>query len=122
MKKLVFINLFICFTSGLIAQRYKTAVGVRVSIAMGLTIKHKIDKYTAIEGTVATRWGGFLITGLYEFTKSFNEPGLNWYYGIGGHIAHWNSKKSEFPSWWDTGHDGAYTGSFPLPRTFASPS
>jgi hypothetical protein len=109
MKRLIIILLIECLSCNIFAQDYNTAIGVRVSIAMGLTVKHNFNENNAIEGTIASRWGGFLITGLYEYTRPFNVEGLNWYYGIGAHFAHWDSKKSDFPEWWNTGHNGAYT-------------
>ncbi len=73
------------------AQDYETAIGFRGGFQQGLTIKHFIGSDAAIEGIIATRWKGYNITGLYEIhANAFDTPGLNWYYGFGGHIGGYN--------------------------------
>ncbi len=110
MRKLALALILIGFVNSLSAQDYKTAVGVRIGIAMGVNVKHNLDSYNAVEGIFTHRWGGFILSGLYEYIQPTSEAGLNWYYGIGAHIGYWDSKRSgEFPGWWEKGHDGAYT-------------
>lgn len=67
---------------------YKTAVGVRGIGTSGLTIKHFTQQNKAIEGIVGFYPNAFSATVLVQkYQNAFAEPGLNWYYGIGGHIA-----------------------------------
>lgn len=67
---------------------YKTAVGIRGVGTSGLTIKHFTKENTALEGIVGFYPNAFSATVLVEkYAPAFSEPGLNWYYGIGGHIA-----------------------------------
>ena len=102
MKKIVLgIMLLMAFSVSVDAQNYNTGIGFRGGLSNGFTIKHFISSNSAIEGIVAGRWGGILITGLYEFDNEFNTPGLNWYYGAGGHVGIWNTPKHA--SWWVEG-------------------
>ncbi|SNT17031.1 hypothetical protein SAMN05421640_2633 [Ekhidna lutea] len=67
---------------------YNTAVGVRGLGTSGLTIKHFTGANKALEGIVGFYPNAFSATLLVErYAPAFSEPGLNWYYGIGGHIA-----------------------------------
>lgn len=67
---------------------YKTAVGVRGVGTTGLTVKHFTNSNTAIEGIIGFYPNAFSVTGLVEkYQEAFETRGLNWYYGIGGHIA-----------------------------------
>lgn len=69
-------------------SNYKTAIGVRAIGTSGLTIKHFRNSTTAIEGIVGFWPNAFSATALIEkHATAFDEPGLRWYYGIGGHIA-----------------------------------
>lgn len=73
---------------------YKTGLGLRLGYESGLTIKHFISSTSAVEGILSRGWGygGFRITGLYEFQKSFAKvEGLDWFIGIGAHIGFYNS-------------------------------
>ena len=74
-------------------QSYRTGLGLRLGYESGLTIKHFVNANGAIEGILSRGWGygGFRITGLYEFQKAFaNGKGLQWYAGIGAHIGFYN--------------------------------
>lgn len=67
---------------------YKTAIGVRGLGTSGLTIKHFTNSNNAIEGIVGFYPNAFSVTVLVEkYAQAFDTRGLNWYYGIGGHIA-----------------------------------
>ena len=78
---------------------YQTGVGFRGGLSNGLTIKHFLNSGSAVEGIVASRWGGFNITGLYEIhTNAFDEPQLNFYYGFGGHVGFWDGDNNP---WFD---------------------
>jgi hypothetical protein len=74
-------------------QSYKTGIGLRLGYESGLTIKHFVSANGALEGILSRGWGygGFRITGLYEFQKAFaNGKGLQWFAGIGAHIGFYN--------------------------------
>lgn len=92
MKKITLILAIIVSSIALNAQSYKTGVGIRGGLSNGLTVKHFISGSNAIEGILSTRWKGFNITGLYEFNNSLPEEGLDWYYGVGGHIGFWDGR------------------------------
>lgn len=82
------IMLFVC--AGAQAQSgYSTGIGLRGGIASGLTIKHFIKSDAAIEGIISSSFKhrGTVITVLYEkHAQAFNTRGLQWYYGLGGHV------------------------------------
>jgi hypothetical protein len=92
MKK-VFLTLTFVFTLIITsnAQDYKTSLGIRGGLPVGITVKHFLSEANAIEGILATRWGGFVLTGLYEFERWTGEyPSLNWYFGFGAHLGTWS--------------------------------
>lgn len=93
MKKLFLLLLFIAvisMTAG--AQDYRTAAGLRAGLPYGLTVKHFLNQTNAVEGILASRWGGFVITGLYEKEYWTGEyPRLNWFWGAGAHIGFWDA-------------------------------
>lgn len=71
---------------------YKTGIGLRLGYEAGLTVKHFVGK-NAIEGILSRGWGygGFRLTGLYEFQNPIaSTPGLDWYVGFGAHIGAYN--------------------------------
>ena len=73
------------------AQDYKTSLGIRAGLPVGLTVKHFLTENNAIEAFAASRWGGFVVTGLYEFEHWTGEyPGLNWFWGAGAHLGIWS--------------------------------
>lgn len=68
------------------AQDYNTGIGLRGGLYNGITIKHFVNRHSAFEGLVFTRWHGLGITLLYEKQYSFLDiKRLNWYFGFGGH-------------------------------------
>lgn len=74
------------------AQNYNTAIGVRLGgLTSGVTIKHFVASRTALEGIVSFGQKSFLVTGLYEKHRSFdNAAGLTWLYGVGAHVGFFN--------------------------------
>ena len=96
MKKLIIATILIFFAvSNSNAQSYNTGIGLRGGFFSGVTVKHFLDQKNALEGLLSTRWGGFNVTALYEVhNQAFNAPGLNWYYGAGGHIGFWDEKNA----------------------------
>ncbi len=70
------------------SSTYTTAFGVRGIGTSGLTFKHFTGSTRAFEGIVGFGPDAFSLTVLTEFYgPAFDEPGLRWYYGIGGHLA-----------------------------------
>lgn len=73
-------------------QDYRTSLGLRGGLPYGLTVKHFLSKTNALEGILASSWGGFVVTGLYEnehWTGKY--PGLNWFWGFGAHAGFWDT-------------------------------
>ncbi len=107
-KTFLILSLFlmIAFTSS--GQDYRTSLGLRVGLPYGLTVKHFFDKYNALEGILASRWQGFIITGLYENEHQTGQyPGLNWFWGFGAHIGFWGAGENPNLS---TGYSGSVIG------------
>ena len=95
MKKLVLI-LITLIVLGLTvnAQDYRTSLGLRAGFPYGVTVKHFLNPTNAVEGILASSWGGFVITGLYENEHWTGQyPGLNWFWGFGAHIGFWNNNR-----------------------------
>ncbi len=97
--------LIVCISFVSSGQDYRTSLGLRLGYPYGLTVKHFLSKTNALEGILASSWGGFVATGLYEnehWTGKY--PALNWFWGVGAHAG-----------FWDTGSnpnvDDTYTGS-----------
>ena len=90
-KILVLAVLTSLFSLNLRAQDYVNAIGLRGGLSQGITFKHFISTTDAVEGILATRWGGFNITGLYErHMGAFDVERLYFYYGAGAHLGFWN--------------------------------
>ena len=73
---------------------YKTAAGVKFYPG-AFSIKHFVTEKNAVEGLFYLWQYGTRITGLYEFHNALPGLGienLNWYAGVGGHIAFWNNR------------------------------
>lgn len=67
---------------------YTTAIGVRAIGTSGITFKRFTASNKALEGILGFGPGALSVTLLFEkYLNAFDEAGLNWYYGIGGHIA-----------------------------------
>jgi hypothetical protein len=96
MKRAFFIIAFIAALSiSSYGQDYRTSFGLRAGLPYGLTVKHFLSKYNAVEGLLASSWGGFVITGLYENEHQTGQyPGLNWFWGFGGHIGFWDAGRN----------------------------
>ncbi|MGD0582237.1 MAG: hypothetical protein ABR974_04750 [Bacteroidales bacterium] len=92
MKKVIFtLFLTVFFVVSANSQDYETSLGLRAGVPYGATIKHFLDKYDALEGIVAARYQGLIITGLWERERwTGHYPGLNWYWGAGAHVGFWN--------------------------------
>lgn len=74
------------------AQSYSSAVGLRLGFYRGITYKHFLSERVAFEGLAMSRYRGINLTALVEFNNNLGDTeGLNWYYGIGGHVGYYNS-------------------------------
>jgi hypothetical protein len=81
--------------------QYTTGIGLRAGVSSGLTVRHFVGQEAAIEGILATRWGGLITTGLFEIHKDIRDvKGLLWFFGGGAHFGTWNAKNSN-RSWGD---------------------
>jgi len=91
---LAFVVLFACAAQAQ-SSGYSTGIGFRGGAASGLTVKHFIKNDAAIEGILSTsfRYRGTAITVLYEkHAQAFDARGLQWYYGLGGHIGFYEGR------------------------------
>lgn len=99
MKKLVIaVIAAICMVSfQLKAQPYSTALGIRIGIDNGITVKHFLNDKNAVEGIVAF-YKGINVTGLYEWQmpKVFKVDQLDWYFGVGAHVGFWDKSKEPY--------------------------
>jgi len=94
MKRIVLIFTLVLVSFLTNAQPYETSAGARLGWENGFTIKHFLSDNGAIEGIVSSpwRWGGIVVTGLYEFQSEIPEvDGLFWYAGGGGHVGFYNT-------------------------------
>lgn len=98
MKKILVIA-FLMVSSYGFSQSYSNAIGIRGTYYGGVTFKHMLGDSKGLEFIAASRYHGFNVTGLYEIhANAFDVEGLNWYYGAGAHIGHWNGK------YWNNGN------------------
>lgn len=110
MRKSILLIVFIaaiCVTG--MAQSYQAAGGFRLGPSSGLTGKFFLDKTSAVEVILGTRWGGGQVVVLYEIhnkifssrstSHGFDTDRLLWYFGAGGHLGSYSSKN--VPSYWD---------------------
>ncbi len=84
--------LFLFSASASRAEEYETGIGLRLGgITSGISVKHFLDKNSALEGILSFGHHSFLITALYEKQQEINgSPGLFWFYGAGAHIGFYN--------------------------------
>lgn len=76
------------------AQSYNTGIGARVGFFNGVTVKHFVSPANAIEGIVNFRWGGAIVTGMYEWQQPIpGAPGLDYYLGVGAHAGFFDKYK-----------------------------
>ena len=93
MKRILLLITLVLFLSSISnAQEYKTALGLRAGYPYGATLKHFVNKTNALEGILAWKWNGIVVTGLFEnehWTGQF--PALNWFWGVGAHVGFWDA-------------------------------
>lgn len=87
------IAFILIFFSALVleAQPYKFGIGLRGGFTNGVSGKYFFKEENAVEGIFTSRYRGFTITGLYEIQKNTTIENLSWFYGIGGHLATYDS-------------------------------
>ena len=98
MKKSFIVIVCILFLGlSLNAQDYKTSLGLRAGYPYGLTIKHFLNEYNAVEGILASNYGGFVATVLFENEHwTGHYPGFNWYWGLGAHVGFWDAGANRY--------------------------
>ncbi len=109
MKKYLFLlllPLFILAASGSAQAQYKNAIGLRLWYYPGITFKHHISDAGALEFIADTRWGGWIITGLYEHHFPLGPENLNVYLGGGAHIGLYDGNNNR----WGNNGGGAFLG------------
>jgi len=75
------------------SQDYRMGLGIRAGTDLGFSIKYFMRKSVAVEGIVATRWRGGILTGLLEsHYRPFGNPDFKIYLGGGLHVGNWNGK------------------------------
>ncbi|HUS85675.1 MAG TPA: hypothetical protein VMW76_00420 [Bacteroidales bacterium] len=90
-KALTAVLLFVALGISTSGQDYRTALGLRAGFPYGITVKHFLNETNALEGILASSWGGFVATALYENEHWTGQyPGLNWFWGLGAHIGFWD--------------------------------
>ena len=102
MKKIILSIVTVVMFSFLAQAQYNFAVGLRSGGTTGLTLKKNYGS-TALEGIIGFWDDGFSATLLWERNQNaFNEPGFNWYYGLGGHMAFYGDDfdRKKGPSWY----------------------
>ena len=66
---------------------YRTGIGLRAGWPVAaLTVKHFIQKRTALEFIAAPQFGGASLTLLAERHHATRRPGWYWYYGVGADV------------------------------------
>ena len=97
-KSLLIILLIIPLGTSLNAQEYKTSLGLRIGYPYyGITIKHFMNDYNAVEGILGSSFNGFVATGLFENVHWTGKyPALNWYWGIGAHAGFWDAGANKY--------------------------
>lgn len=85
-KRTLLFALMFSFSIAAMAQ-YDYAIGVRSGGTSGITLKKNYGP-SAVEGIIGFWHDGVSVTGLWEKNRmAFGEPGLNWIYGVGGHVS-----------------------------------
>ena len=112
MKKIILLTM-VLITASAIADaqsnydpnEYDYAIGLRSGGTSGLTLKKNYGP-TAIEGIIGFWHDGLSLTGLWENNQmAFAQPGLNWVYGVGGHVAFYGDNFDGDPSWYNNPHN-----------------
>ncbi|MBC7447098.1 MAG: hypothetical protein H7330_03475 [Hymenobacteraceae bacterium] len=86
---------------------YTTGLGLRAGSPAGITIKHFFKGPVAVEAIVGTNFNrrGLNLTVLLEkHGPAFQSRGLQWYYGLGGHVSSYTG--AYYYDWYYVKHKG----------------
>ena len=87
------------------AQYYDNALGIRAGVASGISFKHFLSNFDAIELIAGFHHQSLQLGALYQrHAGAFDIQGLNWYYGGGGFLGFYDGRYH--PSW---NADGRHT-------------
>lgn len=84
---IAFLAIILCLSIPASAQNYSNGIGLRFGYNSGISFKHFRNETSAYEIILGIRSFNTNITMLWEHHESFEVSRLQWYYGIGGHIA-----------------------------------
>lgn len=69
------------------AQRYPTAIGVRLGFGdVGLTVQQPVSEHSVLEGLVTMNKKDMRLTGLYEYHRPTKFKRIDAYFGGGAHV------------------------------------
>lgn len=69
------------------AQNYDQSLGLRVGLSQGLTYKQFVNRDFAVEAMALVKDRSYNLTAIAEKHDMFLDTrGLQWYYGLGGHV------------------------------------
>jgi len=92
-RTLTVILVLAALATGVQAQSYKSAIGLRGGDPSGITFKTFLNSTNALELIAGTGYWGhnFVITGFYEWQYPTDwTPNLDWFIGPGAHLGFWN--------------------------------
>jgi len=79
--------LLLAFAHGAAAQKYNTALGVRLGGGnYGLTLQQRVASRVTLEGIAGLREREYSGTVLGQYHFGILGPSLNYYFGAGGHL------------------------------------
>ena len=90
---------------------YTTGLGLRAGSPSGVTIKHFFKGPVAVEGIIGTNFNrrGLNVTVLLEkHGPAFQSRGLQWYYGLGGHVSSYANRY--YDDWYYVSYKGKGKG------------
>jgi hypothetical protein len=88
MKKTILVIVSLMFASGVFAQDYTKAIGLRLGSSIGASYKQFMQPDRAVEGILDLdildqEYMKLKVTGIYQFHFNINVDGLSWYAGPG---------------------------------------
>jgi len=96
MKHILSLLAILTFATTLVAQRYNTAAGLRLTKGVGLTVQQRVADQWTIEGIAMTNFkDNNDLIGLAEYHgKIIFQKRLNWYVGAGLHTGSYSGSAS----------------------------